>query len=246
MQNKQENADSKEYPWYRRVKDTAVIASGEIATGKKSKWLLLGSTAVFLALDWGPGNELLIGTVGTNAHQAFEPSNWQELLVTSAAAGTAAGISSAAMQTTGGILMSGTVRAFPEALDHWDATRKEPVSAEETNNKGDLATGIALGTAAAVVEKNLQAPNRTFKDDASLSIRTSAAIGAFNTGLVTAVSIGTRVLENQGLESQAQFLETVAKNPATYLALFGAYKANQYRKSRKTARKTNSQLKGSE
>lgn len=233
MQNKQEHAESKNYPWYKRVKDTAVIASGEITTGKKSKWLLLGGTAVFLALDWGPGNEWVIGAAGSTAHQAFDPTNVQEFIVASAATGAVAGVSSAAMQTTGGLLMSGSVRNFPKALNHWDKTRKTPVDTEAINNRGDIATGIMFGTAVAVVEKNLQIPERTFKDDARLSVGTSARIGVFNAGLVTGVSVATRVLENHGLEQQAQTLESVAQNPALYLAAFGVYKAIQYGKAKR-------------
>jgi len=235
MENNQVNNPRHSLP--KRLKDIAVIASSEVATGKPYQWLLLGGTAAGIAFEWGPGNEWLIGVAGSTTHEAFNPSNAAELVATSTIAGLAAGTASAVEQSSLGLLMSGTVRTFPKAFMKWDETREHEALNNPSNNKGDIITGIALGTSAVVIEKNAQNPSRTFKDDAKMATKTAGVIGAFNAALVTTVSIGVRVLEQAGYDETSNTIEDIAKNPLTYLAIFGLYKANQYRKAARINRK---------
>lgn len=218
---------------YGRLKDVAIVASGEAIAGKPSQWVLLGLMATGLAFEWGPGNEWLIGAVGASAHESFDPTNFAELAATSTVAGLAAGTASAVEQTALGVLMAGTVRSFPKAFKKWDETREHKPFHNPENNNGDIMTGIALGTSAVVIEKNAQNPDRTFNQDAKMATKTAVAIGGINAALVTGVSVGVRLLDNVGYDTAAETLETIAKNPLTYIAVFGLVKANQYRKARK-------------
>ena len=246
MQNMQEHANHDNDPILKdiakrvkktslRLRDTAVVASGELANSKLRQKILLGATVLGLVFEWGPGNEWLIGDVGSEAHGAFDPTNAGEFIAASAITGVAAGAASTTEQALLGVLMSGTVRMFPETFKKWDDTREH----EALNpDQGDLALGIALGTSAVVIEKNSQNPERTLKDDLKLTGKTALGIGAFNTALVTGASVGVRAIENLGYEAAAHATEEVLKNPLTYLALFGLYKANEYRNARKERQET--------
>lgn len=62
--------------------------------------------------------------------------------------------------------------------------------------------------------------------------KTAGIIGIFNALLVSSLSVGLRVLEDQGYEQASQNIENIAKNPFTYLSIFGIYKAIQIAKNR--------------
>ncbi len=219
----------------KRLRDVAVIASSELVNSKTYQKVLLGATALGLIFEWGPGNEWLIGGVGSETHGSFDPSNGLEFVASSVATGVAAGTVSAIEQGTLGVLMSGSVRAFPETFKRWDNTRKhEPINPD----KGDLALGIVLGTSAVVIEKNSQNPSRTFTDDLKLSGKTSVGIGIANTALITGASLGVRAIEDLGYENIAQGIEEVLKNPLPYIAAFGLYKTYQVLKERKKRNKS--------
>lgn len=231
--------DKNSYSFLKRMRDVAVVASGELVTSKFQQKILLGATVLGLVFEWGPGNEWLIGSVGAETHGSFDPTNPLEFVAASTVAGVAAGAASAAEQSLLGVLMSGTVRMFPKTFKKWDETRKH----EALNpDKGDLALGIMLGTSAVVIEKNSQNPERTLGDDIKLTGKTALGIGAFNTAIVTCASLGVRAMEDLGLDQTAHVSEEVLKNPLTYIALFGLYKAIEYRKARKTRLNTSKVL----
>jgi hypothetical protein len=233
-----QDPDKDNHSFMKRMRDVAIVSSGELMTSNLYQKMLLGATALGIVFEWGPGNEWLIGGVGSETHSSFDPSNIGEFIAASAVTGVAAGASSTAEQALLGTMMSGTVRMFPKTFTKWDDTRThEAVNPE----KGDIALGIALGVSAVVVEKNSQNPERTLRDDLKLTGKTALGIGAFNTVLVTGASLGVRAMEDLGLEDAAHITEEILKNPITYIALFGLYKANEYRKVRKE-RKTNDTL----
>lgn len=77
------------------------------------------------------------------------------------------------------------------------------------DNRPDLVTGLTLGTAIAVVEKNFQQPGRSFTEDALLVLGTAAIIGVFNTVLVATIGICGYLLERAGHGGLASLLEAV-------------------------------------
>lgn len=221
-----------------RLRETTTIATHEVATGTPRDWLLLGSVAVGFALDWGPGSEWLIGATGTKVHEAFSPSGPNEVVYTGLLAGISAGAVSTLTQAGFGLLVAGAVRTFPEAFKHWDKTRKHPEEQISPDNKISPLTAIAFGTPGVVIEKNAQNPDRTFADDAKVVTKTAFALGAANTALVTAGSVGVRTLENNGHAWGGHVIEQMVKNPALYIATFGLIKAGQYGKARLSKQKT--------
>lgn len=222
-----------------RLRETGSIASHEITTGTLKDRYLLGAVAVGFALDWGPGSEWLIGTVGTKVHQAFNPYGVNEVAYTGLIAGISAGAVSTLTQAGFGLLVAGAVRSFPEAFKHWDKTRKhtDEESSLEKDNKISFATAIAFGTPGVIIEKNAQNPDRTFGDDAKVVTKTALALGGANTALVAGVSMGVKTLENAGFDTAGHHIEQATKNPLLYIAAFGLLKANNYRKTHKQARK---------
>jgi hypothetical protein len=220
-----------------RIQKVFTMAGHELVHSKPYGWLLLGATATGLAFEWGPGNEWLIGSVGTSVHQSYDPNSFGQLLQSSALAGGATGVASAVEQSALGLLMAGSVRNFPKTFQKWDETRAEhaPISSD----KNDIITGITLGTSAVVIEKNAKNPNRTYKQDSVTVAKTAGIIGIFNALLVSSLSIGVRILEDQGYEQASQNIEAIAKNPLTYLSVFGLYKAIQIAKNRSKNKKPN-------
>lgn len=221
-----------------RLRETTAIASHEIATGTPKDWFLLGAVATGFALDWGPGSEWLVGTVGTVAHESFNPSGVNEVISTGLLSGISAGAASTITQAGFGLLVAGAVRTFPEAFKHWDKTRKHSDQEISPDNKISPLTAIAFGTPGVVIEKNAQNPDRTFKDDAKVVTKTALALGAANTALVTVGSVGVRALENNGHEWGGHVVEQMVKNPALYIATFGLIKAGQYGKARLSKHKS--------
>lgn len=221
-----------------RMRETTTIATHEIATGTPKDWFLLGAVATGFAIDWGPGSEWLIGAVGTTVHQAFNPSGVSEVISTGLLSGITAGAASTITQAGFGLLVAGAVRTFPEAFKHWDQTRKHSEQEISPDNKISPLTAIAFGTPGVVIEKNAQNPDRTFADDAKVVTKTALALGAANTALVTAGSIGVRALENNGHAWGGHVIEQMVKNPALYIATFGLIKAGQYGKARLSKHKS--------
>ena len=222
--------NSQTYNLIDRIKYVSIMAGHELLYSKPFGCLLLGATATGLAFEWGPGNEWLIGSVGASVHQSYDPNSFGQLLQSSALAGGASGVASAVEQSALGLLMAGSVRNFPKTFQKWDETRAEP--APVSSDKNDIITGITLGTSAVVIEKNAKNPKRTYKQDSVTVAKTAGIIGIFNALLVSSLSVGLRVLEDQGYEQASQNIEAIAKNPLTYLSIFGLYKAIQIAKNR--------------
>ncbi|MBP9813148.1 hypothetical protein KBC51_01770 [Candidatus Saccharibacteria bacterium] len=218
----------------RRLSLAFTIAKSE---AKDSSWrekIILGATVLGISFDLGPGNEWLLGLTGVGAHNSFVPTNLAEVLVASTATGLAAGAVSASSQASLGMMTSGSVRSFPETFDYWRKSQDVvPVnSLNPEKNRPDTLTSLTLGTAATVIAKNRE-PGRNFSKDAKLSLKSAGLIGAVNTGLVGTLSGAGYILDNNGGEQVANNLENIAKNPLTYISIFGIIKAFQLRKMSK-------------
>lgn len=237
MNNLQED-DNRNTSLLYRLKSTASIAKAELYESKIYQKLLLGTTVCLLAFEWGPGNEWLIGSVGAETHNNFSPNNTAEILQASLVTGVAAGTASALEQSIIGLSTASSVRAFPNTFKHWDDTKE--LDSQKKDNKSDAFTGITLGASAVVVEKNFQNPDRKLVDDAIVTLKSASQIGLFNTVLVSGLSISGHVLDNYGQDQLADNIENLAKNPLTYLAIFGLYKAIDYYKHRKKVKKNKS------
>jgi hypothetical protein len=214
--------------WWTRLRSTASIAISEARRGSALEWLLLGLTGIGLAFDWGPGQEWLLGFVGGSAFGSLDPTSTLQLIGYALLVGAATGAASAAAQGAVGILMAGSLRAFPETFRYWDRSRRPGTSESRvSNNRPDPVTALTLGAALAVVEKNFQQPGRSLRSDAAMVLRASLLIGGFNTAMVAMLGVCGYLLQRGGHDDLASALEAIAKNPLTYVVAFVAIKLGQ-------------------
>lgn len=223
-----------------RLKETAKSAGQELVL--KENWplraALLGSIACMTVYEWGPFNEMIIGYAGVSAQEAWaaNPESLKEILASSLAVGSVSGYLMGAQQAIAGVLMSGGVRHFPNTFKFWDQTRKHEIDKGKKKH-GDIVTALALGTSAVVIEQNARDPERTFKRDAKMSLGIAAIVGTFDTVLLSAVSAGVQFMDKAGWETAANITLEVAKNPLTYIGLFGVAKGIQHAKDHRKFKK---------
>lgn len=253
---------------HKRLKETVKIAKAEAIDSTLRQKILLGSIALWTVIEWGPFWDSILGNVGVDTHKAIAGGN---IGLGNIKVGVITGAVTGGGQAIAGLLASGGIKTFPEALKHWNDTKKnkppeqdeitllsdkypDPFSGpyslfppktlrahkqpKQKKEQGSFVTALFLGTAVAVVEKNARNPERTFGKDATMTLGYAAIIATINSVLITGASIGVSELEKAGYTGTASFVESIIKNPLTYLTIFAAI--NEYRETKKDKKLHNS------
>lgn len=239
-----QDVSSNDISFRRRFLNAASIAKQELieADHKFANYCLIGATATMAAVEYSPLYEYITAFAGVSAQQTIaNPNNLGSLIATSAGVGLAAGAASAAEQISTGLLFSGSIRNFPKTFKYWNETKKIPVTVSKQEQE-DLVTGYFLSTSASVIEQNARDPERTFKQNASMTLRMAGKVALINTGLISVFSAGVQTMERVGLDNIAHTTESVLKNPIPYFSLFALIKGTQIIKEKRQHKKYNQTL----
>jgi hypothetical protein len=221
---------------YQRI--TGTLATGKNELTEKEHRLqritLLGANAVVATIDYVPGlYEGITALIGISALQAFgNISNAKDFILSSIAAGFSAGAFTGLEQYVSGILMEKTVKYFHKSFKFWDIHRKHDLSLK--NKKADeTGVGLVFGTAAAIGVHHAKDSDRKPNEDRALNKRLSAKIFALNAAGLSVAAMAVQGLEANGMADTAHTFESVAKNPALYIGIFGLYKFIKYTHNKK-------------
>lgn len=214
-----------------RVRKSIPVAREEIAHTTTLQKLSLLASVGGQVYEWSPANEWVTGAmssnvfeVGRNTDGILQPAI--NILQTGATTGVISGIT----QLGVGLLTAKAVRVFPDSF----AVLSDNIGSEIAHNKPSVATAIALGTSAVVIEANYQNPNRIYRDDVILVGKAAGMIAIGNVLVGAGVSGIATALDATHNSGVADVIIEYAQNPLTYLAVFAIVKVSQQFKKRNT------------
>lgn len=184
----------------------------------------IGAATLALIFEWSPLNEALLANVGITSHDYFKYSaNFNEIALGRLATGGLVGATSLAQQFLTGSLVALAIHQNAGTLDKLDKFTKVKDKREGRIKK--IVTPIAFGSSGSVIQRNLYEKDKNLGKDMKRVLEASVLIGSINGILATSTSSFLTSLDQTEQANLSDKIEQVIKNPLSYIAIFGIYKA---------------------
>src|SRR3990167_6385551 len=181
----------------------------------------LGATAVFLAFQQSPANEMARVYIGMNVLEATH----NPLLV-----GASIGVSKLAIEGVSSLPVARSLNRNFETVEKIKSRFKRG-STERNNKATDVALALGVGTAAVVIKRHIQESDRTLEKDRRTIAKTAGAIAVFSAGIGALAGGGIEYADKVGLGDASEIAVKVLSDWRTYgVLLAGAIIYNRIRR----------------